>query len=76
MNVKRQVIGEIRKLSVELPTAKILFTGHSRGGGLCLISAMDLIDEIPSLKGRVQFIGYGIPRIVNNLLKFRETKPL
>ena len=47
------------------PTAKIICTGHSLGAALAIVFAVRLYENVPSLRGNIQLVTYGSPRVGN-----------
>ena len=56
-----QVLSQIHQLSLRFPKYSIVFTGHSLGGALALISAVDYFDKY-GMQDRITVVSYGQPR--------------
>lgn len=47
------------------PNATVVFTGHSLGGALSVLAALDMYSKIPSISGKITVFTYGSPKIGN-----------
>lgn len=63
--VQGQVINAVRALFKSYPSARILFTGHSLGGALASIAAVDLKEQLGLSSSIITFYTYGSPRVGN-----------
>lgn len=68
LSVREDLTSQLRDLGVldSDSVTPVVFTGHSLGGALCVISALDLAGDIG--KGRMRVVTFGSPRIGNQEL--------
>ncbi|KAI8320372.1 alpha/beta-hydrolase [Martensiomyces pterosporus] len=64
--VSSKVVQRVKKLAKEYPDYKIVFTGHSLGGAVTVLCAVDVLFQEPDLKRRIHIYTYGMPRIGND----------
>ena len=55
------IMSELHKISLEYPDYPIYFTGHSLGGALAIIAAVDFFDTY-GMQDRINVITYGQPK--------------
>ncbi|GBC10510.1 hypothetical protein RclHR1_00970011 [Rhizophagus clarus] len=69
---RSQVISEVQKLHEQHPNFKVVYTGHSLGAALTLLSALDLLQNSKDFKPNENFfvVTYGEPRVGD--LKFSQ----
>ena len=63
--ISKSIRQNVKDLIKDHPTAKILVTGHSLGGSLALLGAVDLKRELGSIKNQIQIYTFGAPRVGN-----------
>lgn len=63
--VQSQVTSAVRGLLANFPTARVLITGHSLGGALASLAAVDLKEQFGLNNNFITFYTYGCPRVGN-----------
>ncbi|CAI2180123.1 12549_t:CDS:2 [Funneliformis geosporum] len=78
LEVQSDVFNEIQKLHKTNPEYKIVFSGHSLGGALTLLSALDLLQNSKDFtkdKNNLFVFTYGEPRVGNSeFAKYVDSK--
>lgn len=71
-NVRQQVLAAIQHLTVEHPASgprecRILFTGHSLGGSLAVLAALDVALNLAHvINANIELYSFGAPRVGNH----------
>lgn len=64
IGIQRKIQDAVLELSVQYPTYQVVFTGHSLGGVMATLAAIDFADK-PERSDKVWVYTYGQPRIGN-----------
>ncbi|RIA95885.1 Alpha/Beta hydrolase protein [Glomus cerebriforme] len=78
LETQSDVFNEVQNLHKQHPDFKVLYTGHSLGGALTLLSALDLVQNSTSFIPNKNFfvVTYGQPRVGNSVFSKYVDKTL
>jgi hypothetical protein len=74
--LRNEVLGAVNKAIKAYPSHQLVFTGHSLGGALATMAAVDFNDLVPGYGDRISLYTFGQPRVGNkNWAQYVDSLP-
>jgi hypothetical protein len=75
-SLRNEVLGAVNKAIKAYPSHQLVFTGHSLGGALATMAAVDFNDLVPGYGDRISLYTFGQPRVGNkNWAQYVDSLP-